>query len=191
MEPTFLTNKTYRTEPPAFSMLLLLLLALTITSASSSSSICAGCPMEQNNADGQWTGLGKKTFESLQSMNLVNSVATIRGKFSSIESVKTQVVAGTFFTFILKSSLDETIDVKLFKSLPDNDSPRKVTYEVSYAILIRTPMSSVSHTETGGDDLVIITPSDEGTGQDGASSTPLETRGASWTENIVEDNDGQ
>ena len=57
--------------------------------------------------------------------------------FSSIESVKTQVVAGTFFTFILKSSLDETIDVKLFKSLPDNDSPRKVTYEVSYAILIR------------------------------------------------------
>ena len=140
--------------------------------------------MEQNSADGQWNGLGKKTFEKLQS---VNSVASLRGKFSSIESVKTQVVAGTFFTFVLKSSLDETIDVKLFKSLPDNGSPRTVTFEVSYAILVRTPMSTVEHKESGGDLMIIAPTSDEdGTDQLGAS-TPLETRGASWTENIVED----
>ena len=56
------------------------------------------------------------------------------GKFATIEQIKTQVVAGIFYTFVLKSSLDEQVEIKLFRSLPSGTTPRKISYEVSYAI---------------------------------------------------------
>ena len=131
--------------------------------------ICAGCPMPQN--ANEYQAIGKSTFERLQAINQ----GTLLGHFSDVDNVKTQVVAGTFYTFELLSTLGEKINVKLFKSLPDNGTPRKFSYEVSFAEKVQSPL----HTNTNGD-LVVTADDDLG------EKTSLETRGASWTETVVE-----
>ena len=154
--------------------LLLLLLAALVTTTTGQ--ICAGCPMEQD-TNPTFTALGKMTFAKLQQKNQ-NSIL---GHFAAVANVKTQVVAGTFFTFALKSTLGETVEVKLFRSLPDNGTPRHFTYEVSFAEKVKSTIQNVQSSSGGSVDLVVS----PDTGME-AQVTSLETRGVSWTETITE-----
>ena len=134
--------------------------------------VCAGCPVEQDS--GEYEGLGRKAFEVLKQVN----GALIQGNFLSVSDVKTQVVAGTFFTFKVHSTLDEVCSVKLFQALPDAN--RVVKYEVSFASLESSPL----HGEAHGD--LVIAP--ETAGEEGEqASADLETRGASWTIDVGKD----
>jgi len=166
---------------------MLLLLLYVLLMHPSEGGICAGCPMEQNITPA-WTSLGRKTFNALQKAN----TQQVLGYFSSITNVKSQVVAGTFFTFVLQSTLDENLEVKLFRSLPDSGTPRKVTYEVSYAILTSSPLHTIKNDQSlGGEDLVIAPEAEEVANKPiSENTTPLETRGASWSDVIDEENPG-
>lgn len=138
--------------------------------------VCAGCPMEQDS--NEYARLGQETYDSLKSVNR----NLLKGNYLSISNVKTQVVAGTFFTFRIKSTLDEVIDVKLFQSLPDAE--RRVQYEVSFASMESSPVHSASSGDAGSaTDLVIAPPSDN----EESSAVSLETRGASWTKDVKDD----
>ena len=150
-------------------MMFIAILFLLSTCFTHAEPICAGCPMPQN--ANEYQAIGKSTFERLQAINQ----GTLLGHFRSIDKVKTQVVAGTFYTFELLSTFGEKIKVKLFKSLPDNGTPRKFSYEVSFAEKIQSPLHN-----TDNGDLVVTADDDLG------EKTSLETRGASWTETVVE-----
>jgi hypothetical protein len=127
----------------------------------------------------EFVALGKNTFEKLQAINQGN----LLGYFADITNVKTQVVAGTFYTFTLKSTLGEIVNVKVFRSLPDNGTPRKITWEVSFAEKVSSPLHRVSKEgQALVSDLVVTPDSEEFVGE----KTSLETRGASWTETIFE-----
>jgi hypothetical protein len=150
-------------------MMFIAILFLLSTCFTHAEPICAGCPMPQD--ANEYQAIGKSTFERLQAINQ----GTLLGHFRSIDKVKTQVVAGTFYTFELLSTFGEKIKVKLFKSLPDNGTPRKFSFEVSFAEKIQSPLHN-----TDNGDLVVTADDDLG------EKTSLETRGASWTETVVE-----
>ena len=159
--------------------MLLLLLLLLSSCQKVTAGICAGCAMEQE-ITSEYKEIGKKTFQVVQQSNK----DILLGKYATIEQIKTQVVAGIFYTFVLKSSLDEQVEIKLFRSLPSGTTPRKISYEVSYAILKYSPIHNAkSDNSAAGSDLILV-PEDDSTTQ---TTVPLETRGASWSTVVVEE----
>jgi hypothetical protein len=154
-----------RLLPPVLPLSSLLLLLSLPVAAALGEPVCAGCPMAQDSHE--YAGLGAKTFEALKGAN----GDVLKGNFLSVSDVKTQVVAGTFFTMKVHSTLDEVCSVKLFQALPDEN--RIVKYEVSFASLESSPV----HGEGAGD--LVIAP--QSAGEVRQKAVPLETRGATWT----------
>ena len=131
--------------------------------------VCAGCPMAQDNHE--YESMGAKTFQALKKVNR----DLLQGNFLAVSDVKTQVVAGTFVTMKVRSTLDEVCTVKLFQALPDEN--RIVKFEVSFASLESSPV----HQEGSGD--LVIAP--QTAGENPKNAVILETRGASWSEDVT------
>ncbi len=143
------------------------LLAVALPAAAAGP-VCAGCPMPQDDP-GQFAPVAKAAFGKIKEAN----PGVVLGNFARVVDASTQVVAGTFFTFTLRSNTDEVISCKVFRSLPD--AARKVTFEVSTASMVSSP---VHHDGNKGNDLVIAP------GREDSEAAPLETMGATWSEAI-------